>query len=566
MHCYISRQCEHKYNRLKTEKNISLRINMEYSCTRLNDLPDEILMMICQKLNNFDVLYCLKGINQRFDRIVHDSIFTSRLSFVKCFKCNFIDLLQCDAIRNRYCLQILPDIHDKIKRLDLEASSVKQILHATDYPNLNSLGLYNIVEESVRHLSMDDLITDENLSKIFKNQITTLTLAINEYYDMFEAIANIFNFIFIMFPRLTTLILCEPSYKNRVPLNFDDLLLPTFRSSTLLQLIINVQSFDDCLCLLDGRFIHLHTLRVNLTNICSSNEIQNQGDLPNLKRLSMFCNYETWYYNERVLPLLHRMYNLEELSLCLTICQDRTFILGNNLKKDIINYMSRLIRFSFSIDSFTFMNNPLNLPSTEDVQQTFIDFLNIKVISCIDYFSRLGQVRCLTYSYPSLMQYYGIITNNFPGGLFINVRTVSLVDERPFEHEFFNRIHKSFPFMERLDVHNDKPQNFKQFYDSFNDNRNLSVIKYPFLNDLRLGGAHDDYIEQFLLQSKACFEDSSLSINYRALQRITHNFTRDDTRINCAKIIKLVLYGDKKHSSCLQEYFPRAKICYSPIF
>jgi hypothetical protein len=126
---------------------------MEYSCVRFTDLPDEILMIICQKLNNFDVLYSLKGINQRIDRIVHDSTFTSRLSFAKWSKCNFIDLLHCDTILNRYCLQILPDIHDKIKWLDLKASSMKHILCATDYPNLNSLGLYNIDEESIRYLS-----------------------------------------------------------------------------------------------------------------------------------------------------------------------------------------------------------------------------------------------------------------------------------------------------------------------------------------------------------------------------------------------------------------------------
>jgi hypothetical protein len=146
--------------------------------------------------------------------------------------------------------------------------------------------------------------------------------------------------------------------------------------------------------------------------------------------------------------------------------------------------------------------------------------------------------------------------------LFINVRRVSLFDEHPFEHEFFNGIQKSFPFMERLSVKNDKPQNFKQFYGPITDNRNFSVIEYPFLNELIIVSVHDDYIEQFLLHFKACFQDSILSINYESLQRITHDFTRDDTRINCAKINKLVLYGDKKHSTCLQEYFSYAKICY----
>ncbi|CAF1153859.1 unnamed protein product [Adineta steineri] len=566
---------------------------MEYSCVSFTDLPDEILMIICQKLNNFDVLYCLKGVNQRIDRIVHDSTFTTRLNFVKWSKCGFISLLHCDTILDRYCLQILPDIHDKIKCLSLEASSMKHILCATDYPNLSSLALYNIDEESIRYLSTKDLIADdyyiavviltfflvyimylcldENLSsEIFKNQIRALGLVINrnhEGYEMFETTANIFNSIFVVFTRLTTLILSESSYKNRVRLAFNVSLFSNFHSSTLLRLFINVQCFDECLCILDGRFIHLHTLYVDLSNIHSSDEIQTQADLPNLKRFSISCNYETCDYNDTIPPLLHRMFNLEELILCLTVYQDNMFLNGNSLKKDIINHMPRLNQFSFSIESFIFINNQINLPSTEDIQCTFVDFSNNKVISYVDYFAKTGHGRCLSYTYPSLMQYYGIITNNFPGGSFINVRIVSLFDEHPFEHEFFNRIQKSFPFMESLSIKNDKPQNFKKFSGSLNDNRNFSVIEYPFLNELTLVRVHDDYIEQFLLHCKASFQDINLSINYESLQRITHGFTRDDTRINCAKINKLDLYSaDKKHCNYLQEYFPCAKICYRGIF
>ena len=93
---------------------------------------------------------------------------------------------------------------------------------------------------------------------------------------MLESAANIFDSILLVFIRLTTLILYEASYKNRVRLIFDDPLLPNFRSSTLLQLVINVQCFDDCLCLLDGRFIHLHTLYVNLANFHRPRGIHNQ--------------------------------------------------------------------------------------------------------------------------------------------------------------------------------------------------------------------------------------------------------------------------------------------------
>ena len=79
---------------------------MEYSCVGLNDLPDEILIYIFQKLNNLQVLYSFQNVNQRLNKIVHDSIFTSRLTFVKWLSHNHIDLISCDQILDRFCLQI----------------------------------------------------------------------------------------------------------------------------------------------------------------------------------------------------------------------------------------------------------------------------------------------------------------------------------------------------------------------------------------------------------------------------------------------------------------------------
>jgi hypothetical protein len=53
---------------------------------------------------------------------------------------------------NRFCSEIIPDIHENIKSLDLESSSMKDVLCAANYPNLHCLGLWNINEESVRSL------------------------------------------------------------------------------------------------------------------------------------------------------------------------------------------------------------------------------------------------------------------------------------------------------------------------------------------------------------------------------------------------------------------------------
>ena len=81
----------------------------------------------------------------------------------------------------------------------------------------------------------------------------------------------------------------------------------------------------------------------------------------------------TSYYNELILPLIYRMTNLEGLGLYFTADDIETFIDGNNLKKNILNRMSQLNQFSFDIRSLIFINNEMDLPSKEDVQQTFID-------------------------------------------------------------------------------------------------------------------------------------------------------------------------------------------------
>ncbi|CAF3943378.1 unnamed protein product [Rotaria magnacalcarata] len=538
---------------------------MEYSCVEFDDLPDEILMMIFKKMNNAEVLYSLQGVNQRLNKIVQDSTFTSRLTFVEKCSDNFIDVFPCNMMLNRFCLQILPEVHDKIKWLDLESSSMKNVLCAADYPNLYGLGIHNINEESARCLFADETLS----SGTFKNQIRTLFITIDNnnndsYEDMCLSATSIVNYILNVFTGLIYLKLYESLYKNRVRLLFDDEFLPSFRSSTLLKLNIRVRCFDDCLYLLDGRFNQLHTLCVDLVHINGPYGIKNQGDLPNLKCFSLSCNLAIIFYDKLILPLLYRMSNLEQLGLYIRTTIDTTFTDGNHLNRDIINRMPRLNQFTFYIHSFMFICNQLDFPSTEDIQRTFIDFPNNNnIISYVDYFPEAKESQCHIYSYPSFIQYYNNITNNFPGGLFKYVRVISLYDEYPFGHEFFIRIQKSFPFIEELTVINYKSQNEKQSYESNNDSQNLSPVEYSFLNELSIVMVHDDYIEQFLCNTKTYLHNNVLlHINYESLQRVTYNFTREDTQINCAKINELKLYGEICPNCSLQEYFPYAKICF----
>ncbi|CAF4593766.1 unnamed protein product [Rotaria sp. Silwood1] len=94
-----------------------------------------------------------------------------------------------------------------------------------------------------------------------------------------------------------------------------------------------------------------------------------------------------------------------------------------------------------------------------------------------------------------------------------------------------------------------------------NDNSNLSIAKYYNLITLDIDRAHDDYSEEFLCNTKTYLQNNILLfIRYEALQSVTHNFTRDDTRINCAKINELYLLEKVKDSKSLEDYFPFATI------
>jgi hypothetical protein len=133
---------------------------MEHSFIELNDLPDEILLVILEKLHNIDVLYSLIGVNKRLNTVAHDSIFTSYLTLMtSSSNCLFYELT--NTILDRFCRQILPKIHYKIKWLNLESSCMERILLSTNYPNLYGLGLYNLTLETSR-----DLFTGKIFSSI----------------------------------------------------------------------------------------------------------------------------------------------------------------------------------------------------------------------------------------------------------------------------------------------------------------------------------------------------------------------------------------------------------------
>ncbi|CAF2392403.1 unnamed protein product [Rotaria sp. Silwood2] len=177
--------------------------------------------------------------------------------------------------------------------------------------------------------------------------------------------------------------------------------------------------------------------------------------------------------------------------------------------------------------------NQFIIPSNEDYKNTFKNFNNL-MVSNVYHFSKMKFFYSHIYSYPYRWTCYQYIKNDFPGGLFKCVHTISLCDECPFEHDFFLRILKSFPFIKKLSLYNYEPQK--------NNYLQWPIIKYHHLIEIELVKTHDDYVDEFLNNTKMCLLNNvHLRVHYDSLEKTTNNFTRDATRINCSKITTLTL-------------------------
>ncbi|CAF1445988.1 unnamed protein product [Rotaria sordida] len=472
---------------------------MECPHIKLFDLPDELLLSIFKKLENVEILYSLMDINKRLNQIVSDPIFTREITLMKQIAPVKLTSPLPDTVLDRFCREILPKIHDKIQWLKLETLSMERILLAVNnYSNLRQLDIFIMNTE-----------TDMEL----------FTIPIGTAYISFGIQS------------------------------------PMFSSSTLVELHIVVYRFDECLFLLDGRFNQLRILFVTTFHILPlQRSIINKERLPNFKHVSLTCKSVICVYDEIIVPHLQRMINLEKLALYFVADCDEMFIDGNNLQKNIISHMSRLNHFIFNIQSMVTYDKLNYFPSNEDIHHTFTNFKDNQVISCVDYFPKSKYGQCHIYSCPYTLTDYENITNNFPGGLLNTVQEIDLFDERPFEHEFFIKICQSFPFLKELTIINSEQQK------SNNENQIYSIINYTHLTKLHLLHVHDDYAEQFLLDTKTYLHNYiQLSIHYDQLQRVTQNFTRNTTRYNSSKVKQLYLYDLEQLPEQYKHYFPYLK-------
>ncbi|CAF3215420.1 unnamed protein product, partial [Rotaria sp. Silwood2] len=313
------------------------------------DLPNEILLIIFNKLNKVDVLYSLVDITQRFNQLALDPFYIRNLNMTSKTMKSFYDhvYLIDNQVLDRICKNILPRIYRQINELIVEQYSMERVLHTINYPQLYSLTLMDFSEEVLFNYLTNNTI----LRQLLNEQITCLTIDVKDKptEPSSETLWVIFTLILSLCKQLNKLNFCQ--FDNRSTFRTFDLSSTNFKSSTLTELKINVETFDDCLYLLDGCFNCLSTLIINIEIISfTSGTIDNTKKLPKLKHFSLTSYPHTFLYDNLIIPLLRGMINLEELILDLSIIRsNKNYIDGIQLYDDILIYMPRLNKFTFNI-------------------------------------------------------------------------------------------------------------------------------------------------------------------------------------------------------------------------
>ncbi|CAF2853479.1 unnamed protein product, partial [Rotaria sp. Silwood2] len=232
---------------------------MNLSSVHLLDLPNEMLFNILKKLENVDVLYSFFGINnERLEKIIEDEFFFNSLNIALITENSTI----IDSILDRFCDYIFPRIYFNVKCFIVEPEFMERILLATPYPNLTELKLFNFQRDSSLHYFTDN----SSLEHILKEQITKLDLIHKDdgYEIMLSKVytKTVYAHILTYCEKLEHLNVTASSNFVYPSLSIRYLPSNTFSSSTLTYLCINVQTFTDFVCLLDGRLKQLCTLIV----------------------------------------------------------------------------------------------------------------------------------------------------------------------------------------------------------------------------------------------------------------------------------------------------------------
>lgn len=92
----------------------------------LTDLPDEILLIIFNKLCSVNVLYSLLNSTQQLDRIARSIDDTKSINFSIQSSDGAFSTIDPDKL-HRFCIEILLQVHHRIEAMTLEIANMERI-------------------------------------------------------------------------------------------------------------------------------------------------------------------------------------------------------------------------------------------------------------------------------------------------------------------------------------------------------------------------------------------------------------------------------------------------------
>ncbi|CAF4269094.1 unnamed protein product [Adineta steineri] len=253
---------------------------------------------------------------------------------------------------------------------------------------------------------------------------------------------------------------------------------------------------------------------------------------------------------------------LEKLTLYLHIKGRNTVVDSTYIQHDILDSMPQLHSFTFYICTYVKAVDLSYKLSSEDIQQTLTNIRQQHATSIVNYIpygiNPSWFAVCSIFSLPFQFDYLKHLGNKFPNIVFSYVTFLLVEDTNPFQHEFFIRIARSFPLLKYLHIDNREPQVLDGLITFSSDNCQLhSIIEYHHLTRLDMRYAHTDYLEQFLNETKAfvpCLTELKVYVDH--LKTVTKNFTRKETRRNCANVKRIDTLGTLIYRKDVFLYFP----------
>ena len=258
-------------------------------------------------------------------------------------------------------------------------------------------------------------------------------------------------------------------------------------------------------------------------------------------------------YDDRIVSLLRRLTSLEKLTLYLCIDCQRAFIEPKSLIDTFSMCSPQLQSFNFYLSTRHKKNDLGHYSFDHLTQPMFINGRHQDVLHMISPspFGKTYHMLTLPFEFERLYS----IGRTFPNILFKNVVELWFCNVVLIDHAFLLRIAQAFPLLTRLFVDD-------MFFPC--DVMGMSVYspsdtvaEYPHLTYLDIFRTRSVTVDVFLNEKMTRMPRlAGLSAQYEHLRLVTRDFTREETRRNCANLTELITYRTMVGSKEYYNYFP----------